>query len=107
LKNSDIADLLSLLIYAKNSIRFFKTENFIMRPSKFLAMAAASTLACAPIVAQAGTISKTVAASKVKRAGAAVKKESKLGGKNGVLIALAAAAAAVAIIVIADGPSSP
>jgi hypothetical protein len=81
---------------------------YVMRPSKILAMAAASALAFAPVVAQAGTGTKAVAASKVKRAGVAVKKESKLGGENGTIIGLAAAAAVIlAIVLISDGPSSP
>jgi hypothetical protein len=79
-----------------------------MRPSKIFPIAAATALVVAPVVAQAGTGLKAVAASKVKRTGAAMKKESKLGGKNGTFVALAAAAAVVlAIVLISDGPSSP
>jgi hypothetical protein len=79
-----------------------------MRPSKIFSMAAAAALVVAPVVAQAGTGSKAVAASKVKRAGADVQNESKLGGKNGTFVALAAAAAVIlAIVLISDGPSSP
>jgi hypothetical protein len=81
---------------------------FIMGRSNIIAMAAASAMAIAPAVAQAGTTTNSATASKVKRVGTAQKQESKLGGKNGTLVALAAAAAVVvAIILISDGPSSP
>jgi hypothetical protein len=75
---------------------------------------AVASLVAAPVVAQTAPASKSVAASKVKRVGAAAKAESKLGGEggNGVIVAVLAAAAVIAGIVIAagnndDGPTSP
>ncbi len=80
-----------------------------MRLGKILAIASAATLMCAPIAAQASTASKSVAASKVQRAGVAKKGESKLGGEGGstTLIAIGAAAAIILGIVLLTGDDSP
>jgi hypothetical protein len=83
-----------------------------MRLGKLLALASAATLMCAPIAAQAATASKSVAASKVQRAGIAKKSVSKLGGEGGssTLIAIGAAIAVIVGIVLLtddDSPSSP
>ena len=78
-----------------------------------LAAVAAAALASAPVMAESLSPSvKAVAASKVKRAGAATKGESKLGGGSGVIVAVLAAVAVVGGIVIAagnddDAPTSP
>jgi hypothetical protein len=82
-----------------------------MRPSKILAMAAASALAFAPIAAQAAAHSKTVAASKVKRVGPVKKSESKFGGDSTLLLILAVVLIGAGIFVLADNgndtPTSP
>ena len=78
-----------------------------------LAAIAAASLVSAPVMAQSlSPAAKAVGASKVKRAGAATKEESKLGGGSGVIVAIVAAAAVIAGIVIAagnddDAPTSP
>ena len=78
-----------------------------------LAAIAAASLVSAPVMAQSlSPAAKAVGVSKVKRAGAATKEESKLGGGSGVIVAIVAAAAVIAGIVIAagnddDAPTSP
>lgn len=74
-----------------------------------LAAVAAAALLSAPVMAQsASTASKSVGVSKVKRAGAAAKEESKQAS-SGLLIGLGVAAAVIVGIVVLsdDGPSSP
>jgi hypothetical protein len=84
-----------------------------MRFGKFsLAAIAAASLLSAPVMAQsASAASKSVGVSKVKRAGAASKDESKQAG-SGVIVAIVAAVAVIGGIVLAagnddDGPTSP
>ncbi len=74
-----------------------------------LAAVAAASLLSAPVMAQSvSTASKSVGVSKVKRAGAVAKEESKQAS-SGLLIGLAVAAAVVVGIVVLsdDEPNSP
>jgi hypothetical protein len=74
---------------------------------KTLAVVAVASLAVTPVAAQTMATSKSVVASKAKRAGPSQLAESKFGGKNGVLVALAAAAAVALGIVVLSGDDKP
>lgn len=72
-----------------------------------LAAVAVTSLAVSPVAAKTITNPKSVSASQVKRAAPKQLAESKFGGKNGVLVALAAAAAIALGIVLLSGDDSP
>jgi hypothetical protein len=78
-----------------------------------LAAVAAASMLTAPVMAESLSPSaKAIGTSKVKRAGAPVTKENKLGGGNGTIIAIVAAAAVILGIVLISGndddnPTSP
>jgi uncharacterized membrane protein len=74
-----------------------------------LAVATALALVATPALAQVAETKAKPAAAKVKRAGDASKKESKLGGGSGLIVGIVAAAAIILGIVLLsdDDPNSP